>query len=165
MQRHHTKSNWLLLAVAIGTWLAVTPVAAQTYKWKDADGKIHYSDQPPPPEIKEPLTVKPRKQSAPSAPTDKEAPAAKAKTYTEQEAEFKKRQVETAEREAAEKKKADEAADRKQNCEQARSQLKGLQAGGRVAKNNTKGEREYMSDAQIAQEIERLKKAEASWCK
>jgi len=165
MQRHLTNPNWLLLAVVAGTWLAAAPVAAQTYKWKDADGKIHYSDQPPPPEIKEPLSVKPRKPTAPSAPTVKGEPTAKAKTYTEQEAEFKKRQVETAEREAAEKKKANEAAERKQNCEQARSQLKGLQAGGRVAKNNDKGEREYMSDAQISQEIERLKKAEASWCK
>jgi hypothetical protein len=67
MQRHLTNPNWLLLAVVAGTWLAATPVAAQTYKWKDADGKIHYSDQPPPPEIKEPLSVKPRKSTAPSA--------------------------------------------------------------------------------------------------
>jgi len=171
MQRRPKYFNWLLLALAGGAWLAAAPVAAQTYKWTDAEGKIHYSDQPPPANIKEQVTVKPRKPtaSAPAvipAPADKgAAPAAKARTYVEQEAEFKKRQVETAEREAAEKKKASDAAEKKQNCDQATAQLKGLQAGGRMTQTNAKGEREYMSDAQIAQEIERSKKAADSWCK
>ena len=165
MQRHLMYINWLLPALMSGMWLVSAPVAAQTYKWTDANGEVHYSDQPPPPNVKEPVTIKPRKQSAPAAPTEKGAPAAKAKTYMEQEAEFRKRQVETAEREAAEKKKADEVAENKQNCEQVRVQLKVLQAGGRVTQTNAQGEREYMSDAQIGQEIERLNKAEASLCR
>ena len=113
--------------------------------------------------------MKPRKPAA-SAPnttsgtTEKAAPG-KAKTYVEQEAEFKKRQVEAAEREGAEKKKADEAAEKKRNCEAARTQLRGLQAGGRMTQTDAKGEREYMSDAQVAQEIERSRKAVDSWCK
>jgi len=166
MQRHLINTNWLLLALVSTTWLVSMPAAAQTYKWTDADGKVHYSDQPPPANIKEQITVKPRKPSAAApASTDKDAPAAKAKTYVEQEAEFKRRQVETAEREAAEKKKADEAAEKKQNCDRARAQLRGLQAGGRVSQTNAQGEREYMSDAQIAQAIENGKKSVASWCK
>ena len=170
MQRHLIYTNWLLLALVGSTWLVSMPAAAQTYKWTDADGKVHYSDQPPPANVKEQITVKPRKpsaspQTAAPAPTDKGAPPAKAKTYVEQEAEFKKRQVETAEREAAEKKKAGEAAEKKQNCAQATAQLKGLQAGGRMTQTNAKGEREYMSDAQIAQEIDRSKKSVDSWCK
>jgi hypothetical protein len=83
----------------------------------------------------------------------------------EQEAEFKRRQVETAEREAAEKKKAGEAAEKKQNCDRARAQLRGLQAGGRVSQANAQGEREYMSDAQIGQAVESAKKSVDSWCK
>jgi hypothetical protein len=170
MQRHLINVNWLLLALMSSTWLIATPAAAQTYKWTDAEGKVHYSDQPPPANAKEQVTVKPRKQSAAApttapAPTEKGAPAAKAKTYVEQEADFKKRQVEAAEREAAEKKKVAEAAEKKQNCEQARAQLRSLQAGGRVTRTNAQGEREYMSDAQIGQEIERSKKAVDSWCK
>ena len=168
MRRHPTKITWLLLALVGGAWLACAPVGAQTYKWKDADGKIHYSDQPPPANAREEQTVKPRKPSAgtPVA-TDKGAPAAapKAKTYVEQEAEFKKRQVEAAEREAAEKKKVSEAAEKKQNCDQARTQLKGLQAGGRLTKTNAQGEREYMNDSEIAQQIEKSKKAADDWCK
>ncbi|MBI3528555.1 MAG: DUF4124 domain-containing protein [Betaproteobacteria bacterium] len=153
----------------IGTGLVALPAAAQTYKWIDAEGKVHYSDQPPPANAKEQVTVKPRKPSAStpaaSAPTEKGAPATKAKTYIEQEADFKKRQVEAAEREAADKKKADEAAEKTQNCEQARSQLKNLQSGGRTTRTNAQGEREYLNDAQIEQEIERGKKSVESWCK
>ncbi|HEX9449856.1 MAG TPA: DUF4124 domain-containing protein [Burkholderiales bacterium] len=169
MQRHLTNTTWLLLALVSSTWLVSMPAAAQTYKWTDADGKVHYSDQPPPANAKEQVTVKPRKPSAATpTTTDKDAPAAKAKgkakTYVEQEAEFKRRQVETAEREAAEKKKADEATEKKQNCDKARAQLRGLQAGGRVSQTNSQGEREYMSDAQIAQAIESAKKTVDSWC-
>lgn len=161
--------NGLLLAMIGGAWLVSAPVGAQTYKWTDADGKVHYSDQPPPANAKEQVTVKPRKSSAPTTSAspstgDKGATAAKSKTYVEQEADFKKRQVETAEREAADKKKAAEAAERKQNCETARAQLKNLQSGGRITRANAQGEREYLNDAQIAQEIERGKKSVASWC-
>ena len=165
MQRHPININWLLPALMSGMWLVTAPVAAQTYKWTDANGEVHYSDQPTPPNVKEPVTVMPRKQSAPAAPTEKGTPAPKAKTYTEQEAEFRKRQVETAEREAAEKKKADEVAENKQHCEQVRVQLQGLQAGARMTQYGAQGELEYMSDAQIGHEIERLKKAEASLCR
>lgn len=164
MGRHPIDINWLLLALLSGSLLAAAPAAAETYKWKDADGKVHYSDHPPPPNAKDESIIKPRKQSTPAA-TDKGAPAAKAKTYTEQEADFKKRQVEAAEREAEEKKKADEAAQKQKNCEQARAELRTLQAGGRVTQTNAQGEREYLNDAQIAQEIERSKKVVDSWCK
>src|SRR5512147_1313366 len=111
MQRHMGNINRLLLALtACGAWLAAMPAVAETYKWTDAEGKVHYSDRPPPANAKGQVTLKPRKQSsAPAAApatdkgsppaTDKGAPPAKAKTYVEQEAEFKKRQVEAAERE------------------------------------------------------------------
>lgn len=167
MQRHLTGITWLLMALIGGAWLAATPAAAQTYKWKDADGKIHYSDQPPPANAKEEATMKPRKPAAAAttAPAAAENGAPKAKTYIEQEADFKRRQVEAAERDAEEKKKAAEVAERKQNCERARAQLRSLQAGGRVTQTNSQGEREYMSDAQIAQAIESGKKSVDSWCK
>lgn len=167
MRRHAITLSVLMRAVVLTSALAAYPATAETYKWTDADGKVHYSDQPPPANVKQQTTVTPRKSAAPSAttPAKKDAQPPKAKTYVEQEAEFRKRQVETAEREAADKKKADEIVERKRNCEQVRVQLKGLQAGGRVTQTNAQGEREYMSDAQIAQEIERLKKAETGLCR
>ncbi|MEO8164375.1 MAG: DUF4124 domain-containing protein [Betaproteobacteria bacterium] len=165
MQRQLITVNLLLQACVFGASLVALPATAETYKWTDAEGKVHYSDQPPPANAKEQATVKARKQPAPATPAQKDGPPAKARTYIEQEAEFKKRQVETAEREATDKKKAEEATERKRNCEQVRAQLKGMQAGGRVTQTNAQGEREYMSDAQIAQEMERLKKEQAASCK
>src|SRR3954469_4458789 len=106
----------LLLAIVTATTISGAAISAQTYKWTDAQGKVHYSDQPPPAIVKEPITVKTPHQSPTATPSGKEAAPAKAKTYTDQEADFKKRQVETAEREATEKKKADEAAQKKQTC-------------------------------------------------
>lgn len=167
--RHHPVGI-VLLAMIIGAGLPALPAAAQAYKWTDANGKVHYSDQPPPENAKGQATVKLRTPSAPlptasPAASDKDAAAAKPKNYIEQEADFKKRQVEAAEREAAEKKKASEAAEKKQNCEQARAQLKNLQSGGRVTRSNAQGEREYLNEAQMAQEIERGKKSVENWCK
>ena len=168
MQRNLTKP--LLLAILGGVWLVSAPSGAETYKWTDAEGKVHYSDQPPPANVKEPVTISPRKTSAPKtsaspAAGEKGAKEAKPKTYVEQEAEFRKRKVEAAEREAAEKKKTEEAAEKKQNCDLARAQLKNLQSGGRIARTNAQGEREYLNDAQMAQELERAKKTAEGWCK
>ena len=40
---------WMLLAVMMSSAL---PAQAETYKWVDAEGRVHYSDQPPPPSAK-----------------------------------------------------------------------------------------------------------------
>ncbi|MGH9577688.1 MAG: hypothetical protein ACRD3R_09650, partial [Terriglobales bacterium] len=124
------------------------------------------SDQPPPPNVKQPITVKPRSSATPTAaPAAEGTPAAGPKTYVEQDAEFNRRRVEAAEREAAEKKAAMEAAEKKKNCEIAKSRLAGLQGGARVSRYNEKGEIVYLSDAEIAQETARVKQVADSWCK
>ena len=41
-----------ILGVIILTLLVMSVAQAKTYKWVDTDGKIHYSDQPPPASIK-----------------------------------------------------------------------------------------------------------------
>lgn len=40
---------WMLLIMLISS---AAPASAETYKWMDADGKIHYSDHPPPPDAR-----------------------------------------------------------------------------------------------------------------
>jgi hypothetical protein len=169
--RHHTMGVTGLIAAIVGGVFLTLPAQAQTYKWTDPDGKIHYSDQPPPSTVKDESVIQRGKNAPPpaaateGAPTDKAKNAApKAATPQEQEAAFRKRQVANAEKEAAEKKKADEVAEKKTNCDAAKGQLANLQAGGRITRNNAKGEREFMSDQEVAQEIERGKKTVASWC-
>lgn len=155
----------VLTALACGCLLAI-PALGELYKWTDAEGKVHYSDQPPPPNIKQPVTVKPRSPAAPTAAPDAAGAAADApKSYVEQDAEFNRRRVEAAEREAAAKKAATEAAEKKKNCEQAKAHLAGLQSGARITRYDEKGERVYLGDAEIAQEAARAKQVADSWCK
>ncbi len=40
------------ITVALALCLALPLAAQTTYRWVDRDGKINYSDQPPPPEVK-----------------------------------------------------------------------------------------------------------------
>lgn len=157
--------NGVLTMLACGCLLAI-PALGELYKWTDAEGKVHYSDQPPPPNIKKPVTVKPRSPAASAAAREAAGAAVDApKSYVEQDAEFNRRRVEAAEREAAAKKAATEAAEKKKNCEQARTQLAGMQRGGRITRYDDKGERTYLSDAEIAQEIARAQQVADSWCK
>jgi glutaredoxin len=43
-----TRSLIAALALLIPTVFSATSADAQTYRWKDKDGVMHYSDQPPP---------------------------------------------------------------------------------------------------------------------
>lgn len=171
----------VLVSFAAGFSLLALPTAAETYKWTDAEGKVHYSDQPPPSSVKETtVTGKKAPKSAPAPQNGaaqgdgkaadkgkgaaKPAPAA-AKTVQELDAEFKQRQVEAAEKEAAQKKAASDAADKSKNCEQAKANVALYKEGGRIARANAKGETEYLDDAQIAQELGRAQRLADSWCK
>jgi hypothetical protein len=157
-----------LVALAAGISFTAMPAAGDTYKWTDADGKVHYSDQPPPASVKNPATVTPRKKTSKPVPTQagdaKPAPAA-AKTSQELDAEFKQRQVEAAEKQGAQKKAAQEAAEKQNNCAQAKAQVARLQDGGRISRYNDKGENEILDDGQIAAELARAKQVAESWCK
>jgi type IV secretory pathway VirB10-like protein len=162
-----------LLALAAGISFTLMPSAAETYKWTDAEGKVHYSDQPPPSNVKNPTTVTPRKKTSRSAPAQEGDPKpadarptpAAAKTTQELDAEFKQRQVEAAEQEAAQKKAAQEAESKKKSCEQAKASVARLTSGGRIARANDKGETEYLDDAQITAELARAREIQDSWCK
>ena len=157
----------VLTTLACGCLLAI-PALGELYKWTDAEGKVHYSDQPPPPNVKQPVTVKPRGPAAPAAAPDAAGtgtPAAAPKSYVEQDAEFNRRRVEAAEREATQKKAAKEAEEKKKNCEQARVQLARMQSGTRITSYNEKGEIVFLDDAEIAQETARAKQVADSWCK
>jgi len=154
----------LLATLACGCLLAI-PALGELYKWTDAQGKVHYSDQPPPPDVKQPVTVKPRSPAAATAAPDGAGTSTAApKSVIEQDAEFNRRRVEAAEREAAEKRAAKEAAEKKKNCELSKVQLARAQSGARITRYNDKGETVYLNDAEIAQEIARTKQVADSWC-
>ncbi len=139
--------------------LASASAFAELSKWVDADGKVHYSDQPPPPNVKAKTL---RVSSEPAVPAI--APAAP-KTVAEQEAEFRKAQQmkkEAADKAAREQAKAEAE---KANCVAAQQNLRTLQEGVRMVEVDAKGERLYLDDEQRRQRIEKAMQNVNTYCK
>ena len=158
----------LLLALAL--LLAAAPGWAAVYKWVDQDGKVHYSDQPPPETAKKQDVLKARRApSTPPAPPAAEegdkAAAKGPKTPAEQEMEFRKRRLEAAEAEAKRQQEAQANEEKKRNCAQARSRLTALETGGRVTRYGPNGEQLYLSDDEMARELGEARRVADSWCK
>lgn len=140
---------------------------AELNKWVDENGKVHYSDQPPPARVKaeklRPVYSAPAIEAASGVPAAS-APAAP-KTFAEREAEYKKAQQ--TKKEAADK-AAKEQADaemNKTNCNIAQQNLRALQVNSRITDVDAKGERSFMSDEQRHQRIEQAQQAISTFCK
>ena len=147
--------------------LASTTAFAALSKWVDADGKVHYSDQPPPANVKaKTLRVTPEAAAPVSASGVAAASAPVApKTIAEREAELRKAQQ--AKKEAADMaaQKQAEAAAIKENCIAARKNLSILQEGMRMVEIDAKGERSYLDDEQRRQRIEKAQQEIKAYCK
>jgi len=136
-------------------------------KWVDADGKVHYSDQPPPANVKA-KTLRVTSDVAASVSASgvaaASAPAAP-KTIAEREAELKKAQQ--AKKEAAAKAAKEQARieAEKTNCDAAQQSLRALQEGMRLVEIDAKGERSYMNDEQRRQRIEKAQQDIKTYCK
>jgi hypothetical protein len=146
-----------LFAVA---FLAAASAQAQVHKCVDPGGKIVYSQDPCPANMKS-GTMSRRAPSAPAAPSadssaDKAAQgdAAKSaapKTAAEQEQAFRKRQQDQAKAAKESEQKSAEAQQKAENCRNARERLASYEIGGRISRINAQGERYYLEDAQIEQ--------------
>ena len=152
--------NRLLFAIGIVTLCAALPASAQMYKWVDADGKVRYSDTPPP------SNVKTEKLRIPAhAPSDAgAAPSGSAKSLATQEQAFRKRQADEAKAQQEEARKEAEAHDRAENCRRAKDALANLELGGRQTRINEKGERVFLSDEEIARATAQARQEAASAC-
>ncbi len=150
------------LFAAIAIFLATATVAAQVFKWIDKDGKVNFSDTPPPAEAvkgeTKKLTVLPAATTPPPAP-------AKGKAAVDQAKDAEKKKIEL-----ADKAKKDEVAEQnaKQNeerCKEAKRYLSTLDSGTPIRQSNDAGERVFMSDEQRASETARAKAAVSESCK
>ena len=164
------------VAIALALCVAL-PASAQMYKWVDANGKVQYSDKPPPSNIKtEKLRAPPPAPSAPAtgatagaakAGTQKDKDAAKAgpNTPAEQEQAFRKRQAESAKAQEKQAQKDKDAGDRAENCKRAKAALANLELGGRQSRIDEKGERVFLDEQQITQETAKARQEVAAACK
>jgi len=149
-----------LIGLVLGVAVAAA-AHAQQYKWKDPNGRTQYGDIPPPGVKAVPLRAPVGPAERPAAKDAKNAPL----TPAEQELEFRRRLKERQEAAAKDAKAKQAAEAEKQNCENATQSLRTLESGQRIARTDAKGERYYLDDAQRAQEVERVRRAVASWCK
>jgi hypothetical protein len=154
MQKESAMKRLAALAIA----LALAPAAlAQLYKWVDKDGRVTYSDQPPPAQQSKQLNISTGTSGQSAAPAtkpagDAEKDAQKAKTAAAEKAQK--------DEEAAKAKKQNE-----EYCARARAYLKTVTDGGRVATYDDKGERVLMDDQQLEAERVRAQKEVDESCK
>ena len=155
----------LPLLLAVFALTAVSGLSqAEIYKWKDKDGKVRYSDTPPPSNIKqEPISGKKKPivptGKAPLSPLDTAAETAAVPTAKPKEIEppmsaedaAAKQRRESAETEKQNKQVKEAEAKRKtENCSAAKANMETYTQGGRVYKMNEKGEREYLDEKGFA---------------
>lgn len=145
------------------------------WKWRDANGKVQYSDRPPPqgtPEkdiLARPVNARKHveivpfgvKASEPAASTPADAASAAA-AKREAEAKSKATKESEAKLKAEEKRNAEIRA---QNCANAKQQLATLESGIRIARVNEAGERTVLDDATRNAEIQKMKAVIAAECK
>ena len=136
---------------------------ADLNKWVDENGKVQYSDQPPPANVK----AKKLRSAIPSGTSSTAAASAPAatKTLAEREAEWKKAQQ--AKKEAADKSAQEQAqqAEKKANCSAAQQNLTALQTAAPITEYNAMGERTYLDDSQRQQRIAKARQDVDDWCK
>lgn len=135
------KASKLLLMITLAA-VAVT-ATAQVYKWKDAQGRMHYSDTPPPQggsEVMNSRDIPVSTIATPKAPPiTAKAPAAQASEVTQIQKDPKV-------------------------CQEARARKSFLQTGQLARTVNEKGEVEYLSDERRQSQIAEADKAIATHC-
>jgi hypothetical protein len=157
MKSIKVRAGMISLALLLLAVPAMAAAGEEMYRWVDANGEVHYSDQPPPPEITDYKSIT---RSGAAADTSYEGQF-ETENRAEKEAEFQRRRAQELEEEA----KAEQVtAERKRNCELARGQYNTISAGGRISRRDASGEVVYLDDEQIAAETEEARAEVEKWC-
>jgi hypothetical protein len=127
-------------------------------KWVDADGKVHYSDTPPP-------EVSAQTVRNISGKGQADAPASQSpKSYAEREAEMKKSKQAKDEASQKQAQKDADAEAKKNNCAAARENARILEESPRLVTYDANGERSFIDDSTRAQRLEDARKTISSNC-
>jgi hypothetical protein len=151
------------------TWLLVLLFAsathAQEFKWVDKDGKTRYGDFPPAGVKATPLKA-PASGSAAVAPDAAPKDAKKGPlTAAEKEQDYRNRQKEATKAKEKSAQDAQAQAAKKDSCERTQEYLRTLEGGQRVARTDAKGERYFLDENQVAQEVAKARQAAQEACK
>jgi hypothetical protein len=148
------KARCLLSAGAILALLLGNFAAAQAYKWTDENGKVHFSDSPPPDRKAQELNVKPAVPANPNAKPGR--------SWESQLEESRMNQLRAQQQKDAEERKARIA---ENECHRARYRLDMLQNSRRVYKVDDKGQRQYLDDKDRPAQIQSAQQAVEKHCR
>lgn len=169
--------------------LAAAPLAHAQYKWRDANGRMVYSDMPPPASVRpsdvlatparSPLANAPSGSGEPaksSASTGSSTPAASGDASNEsirkaalspadKELEFRKRRQERLDAEAKQMKAEATARTQQAQCVEARNGLRSLERGMPVSMVNERGEPQLLDESQRKNRIDALRRSLQDSCR
>ena len=126
--------------------LAASPASAVLYKWTDANGRVSYSDLPPPGNVKAEVV-----NGAPPA-----ADPGAVREMANQEADLKKRQTQRADEQKNAAKSRTDAALQQQECAEARGRVRIYDSDLLISRVNEKGEQVFLDETMKKLERERL---------
>ena len=135
-----------LAALCAGLALAASPAGAVLYKWVDANGRVTYSDQPPPGNVKAEVVGAPAPAANPSAVRD----------LANQEADFKKQQTQRADDQKKAVKTRAEQMQLQQDCIDARARLKLYQSDEPIGRIDENGQQVLIDDVARLETRDRL---------
>jgi hypothetical protein len=142
--------------------LAAGAAPGQMMECIDAKGAKTFANFCPPGTVKENKLMKSGAGPAPATGSSAPAPA---KSLAERDADFKKRALERQEAEKKAEKSQTDTQEAERNCLDARSQLRALQDGQRIARTDPKtGERIVLEDKDRPNEIASAQKSVDAWC-
>jgi hypothetical protein len=124
-------------AAIVALLLAAGPAPAAMYKWTDANGRVIYSDQPPPGDVKVESISAPPPPANPNAVRD----------LANKAAELAQRRTQRADEENNAAKARAEAAKKREQCGKVRGQIALMQSDQLIVRSNEKGEQVVMDDA------------------
>ena len=171
------QQSTLVKIIFAGLLASVSTTSFGQYQWKDDNGRMVYSDRPPPTSVSPSQMVKvpapkPVAKAAEKSADGGAAPKvadAKAsvpiKSLADKDLESRKKALEVDQ--ANTKKLADGEREARNNaaCEDTRASLRTIESGVKVSRMNEKGERETMSDEDKAKRTAALKKDLGEHCK
>jgi len=144
----------LALTLALSFFALTT--AAQVFSWKDADGRVHYSDRPD-------SGADAKKLGAAVAAPDSADAARKAQA--EKSVESRKEEQKAKEAAGKAEKEKSDAAEKRQQCERAKVSLDGIESGQVRFTMGPGGERVALEGNVREAELANARKAVDSWCK
>jgi len=129
-------------------------VSAQIYNWVDETGKIHYTDQPPPPHV----NTKEQRLNINAAP----AVGSQSNAVSDEREEFEKRRKQRQENEAKDQAQAEI---NKKKCTEAQTQLRMYADSPRLTIPDGAGGIVYVDDDLRQRRIDDANKAIATFCR